>query len=167
MRGTGDGRIGIGFDIHRLEPTADGGIVLGGVAIPCPYRTVAHSDGDVVLHALCDALLGAVAGGDLGELFPDTEAAHAGRDSADFVRIVRARPELAPFRLVNLDVNIVAQEPRLGPHKPAIRRRLGELFALAPDRVGVKARSHEHVDAVGERRAVLCHAAVLLAPATG
>ncbi|MDA3963866.1 MAG: 2-C-methyl-D-erythritol 2,4-cyclodiphosphate synthase [Planctomycetota bacterium] len=159
----GDGRVGIGFDIHRLEPADPGGIVLGGVTVPCPYRLIAHSDGDVVLHALCDALLGAVGAGDLGELFPDTDAAHAGRDSCEFVREVLALPALAAFRLVNLDVNIIAQQPRLGPHKPAIRARLQELFELTSDRVGVKARSHEQVDAVGEARAIVCHAAILLA----
>jgi 2-C-methyl-D-erythritol 2,4-cyclodiphosphate synthase len=164
---TGDGRVGIGFDIHRLEPVpagSDGAVILGGVHVPCPYRLVAHSDGDVVLHALCDALLGATAQGDLGEHFPDTDAAHAGRDSADFVREVLALPALRPWRLVNLDCNIIAQAPRLTEHKPAIRAELQRLFDLPPDCVGVKARSHEQVDAVGDKRAIVCHAVVLLAP---
>ncbi len=161
---TGDGRVGIGFDIHRLEPLADGAVILGGVRVACPYRLVAHSDGDVVLHALCDALLGATAQGDLGELFPDTDPAHAGRDSAEFVREVLALPALLPWRVVNLDCNIIAQAPRLSAHKPAIRSNLQRLFDLPAERVGVKARSHEQVDAVGEHRAIICHAVVLLAP---
>lgn len=157
-------RVGIGFDIHRLEAdaAADAGVMIGGVRIPCPWRVVAHSDGDVVLHALCDALLGAVAAGDLGEHFPDNDASHRGRDSAWFVQRVLALPQLAGWRLANLDVNIIAETPRLMAHKPAIRARVGSLFALPADAVGVKARSHEGVDAVGEKRAISAQAVVLL-----
>lgn len=158
-------RIGIGYDIHRLE--AGDGVMIAGVRVPCPYRVVAHSDGDVVLHALCDALLGAVAAGDLGEHFPDTDAAHRGRDSAEFVAAVRALPQLAGWSLVNLDVNIIAQAPRLGEHKPAMRRRLAELFGLPLDAVGVKARTNEGVDAIGTRQALAAQAVVLLARTAG
>jgi 2-C-methyl-D-erythritol 2,4-cyclodiphosphate synthase len=154
-------RIGIGYDIHRLE--AGDGFMLAGVRVECPYRVVAHSDGDVVLHALCDALLGAVAAGDLGEHFPDTDAAHRGRDSAEFVRAVRALPQLAGWRLVNLDVNVIAQAPRLAEHKPAMRRRLAELFGLPLDAVGLKARTNEGLDAIGAKQAVAAQAVVLLA----
>lgn len=153
-------RVGIGYDIHRLEP--GDGIVLANIRVPCPYRVVAHSDGDVVLHALCDALLGAVGDGDLGEHFPDTDSAHKGRDSAEFARIILALPSLRPWRIGNLDVNVIAQAPRLGEHKPAMRARLAELFALPLDAVGVKARSNEHCDAVGEKRAIQAQAVVLL-----
>ena len=123
-------RVGIGYDIHRLEPGE--GLVIASVRVPCPYRVVAHSDGDVVLHALCDALLGAVAAGDLGEHFPDTDPAHRGRDSREFVRAVLALPALAPWRLANLDVNVVAQAPRLAAHKPAMRAALAEIFRSTP-----------------------------------
>ena len=115
-------RIGIGYDIHRLEP--GDGLVLAGVSVPCPYRAVAHSDGDVVLHALCDALLGATGAGDLGEHFPDTDPRWAGRPSSELVRAVLALPRLQPWRLVNLDVNLIAQAPRLTEYKAAMRRRL-------------------------------------------
>lgn len=157
-------RIGIGFDIHRLEadPTPGAGIALGGVRVPCPWRVVAHSDGDVVLHAICDALLGAVAAGDIGEHFPDTDPAHRGRDSAHFVATILAMPQLQPWRIANADVNIVAEAPRLMPHKPAIRARLAELLHIGADTASVKARSHEGVDAVGEKRAIVAQAAVLL-----
>lgn len=157
-------RIGIGFDIHRLEPdaAADAGVRLGGVRIPCPLRVIAHSDGDVVLHAVCDALLGAVAAGDLGEHFPDSDPGHRGRDSAWFVAQVLALPELAGWRIGNLDVNVIAEAPRLGPHKPAIRARLAQLLGLDPAAVSVKARSHEGVDAIGERRALAAQAALTL-----
>ncbi len=153
-------RVGIGYDIHRLEPGE--GIVLANIPVPCPYRVVAHSDGDVILHALCDALLGALAAGDLGEHFPDTDPAHRGRDSAEFVRLIRALPVFAPWRLANLDVNVIAQAPRLADYKPRMRRRLAELFDLPEDAVGVKARTNEHCDAVGEKRAIQAQAVVLL-----
>jgi 2-C-methyl-D-erythritol 2,4-cyclodiphosphate synthase len=157
-------RVGIGYDIHRLEadPAADAGIVLAGTRVACPFRVVAHSDGDVVLHALCDALLGAVAAGDLGEHFPDSDPALRGRDSAWFVGQVLALPQLTGWRLANLDVNIIAQAPRLAEAKPAMRRRLAALFGLPLDAVGLKARTNEGVDAVGERRAIAAQAVVLL-----
>lgn len=157
-------RIGLGFDIHRLEAdlATEAGLALGGVRVPCPWRVVAHSDGDVVLHALCDALLGAVAAGDLGEHFPDSDPAHRGRDSAWFVGHILALPALAAWRLVNVDVNIIAETPRLMSHKPAIRDRVGALLGLPADAVSIKARSHEGVDAVGEKRAIAAQAVVLL-----
>jgi 2-C-methyl-D-erythritol 2,4-cyclodiphosphate synthase len=157
-------RIGLGFDIHRLEVDADptAGVMLGGMRVPCPFRVVAHSDGDVVLHALCDALLGAVAAGDLGEHFPDNDDSHRGRDSAWFVAQVLALPALAPWRLANCDVNIIAQAPRLTAHKPAIRARVASLLGLPADAVSIKARTHEGVDAIGEKRALGAQAVVLL-----
>lgn len=159
---TRDPRVGIGYDIHRLEP--GDGIMVAGCRVACPFRVVAHSDGDVVLHALCDALLGATSAGDLGEHFPDTDPAHRGRDSAEFVRAVLALPALAPWRLANLDVNVIAQAPRLAEHKPGMRARLSALFGLPLDAVGLKARTNEGCDAVGEKRAIQAQAAVLLVP---
>lgn len=157
-------RIGLGFDIHRLEadPSAGAGVALGGIRVPCPWRVIAHSDGDVVLHALCDGLLGAMAAGDLGEHFPDSDPAHRGRDSAWFIAYVLALPRLMPWRLVNVDVNIIAETPRLMAHKPAIRTRVAELLHLPIDAVSIKARSHEGVDAIGEKRAISAQAIVLL-----
>ena len=154
-------RIGIGYDIHRLE--AGDGIACAGILIPCPYKVIAHSDGDVVLHALCDALLGAVAAGDLGEHFPDTDPAHRGRDSAQFIAAVRALPALADWRILNCDINIIAQAPRLGPHKPAMRARVAALLGIPLDCVGLKARTNEECDAVGQKQAIVAHAIVLLA----
>ncbi|MCS6970528.1 MAG: 2-C-methyl-D-erythritol 2,4-cyclodiphosphate synthase [Planctomycetota bacterium] len=157
-------RIGLGFDIHRLEPASepDAGIALAGLRLPCPWRVIAHSDGDVVLHALCDALLGAAAAGDLGEHFPDSDPAHRGRPSAWFLERVRALPALAPWRIANVDINVIAEVPRLAPHKPALRARLAELLALPLAAVSLKARTHEGLDAIGERRAIAAQAAVLL-----
>jgi 2-C-methyl-D-erythritol 2,4-cyclodiphosphate synthase len=155
-------RVGIGYDIHRLEP--GDGIVLAGVRVPCPYRMVAHSDGDAVLHAICDALLGAAAAGDLGEHFPETAPEHQGRDSSEFVREVLALEALQSWKIANVDVNIIAQVPRLGAHKGAMRIRLAEILGIALDRVGLKARSNEECDAVGEKRAIQTQAVVLLEP---
>ena len=153
-------RIGQGFDVHAFG--AGDHVMLGGVRVPCPWRVIAHSDGDVVLHALCDALLGAVAAGDLGEHFPDNDPSHRGRDSAFFIERVLALPQLAAWRLANVDVNIIAETPRLLAHKPAIRARVQALLALPAEAVGIKARSHEGVDAVGEKRAISAQAVVLL-----
>ena len=157
-------RVGIGYDIHRLEADAssEAAIVLANLRVPCPYRVIAHSDGDVILHALCDALLGAVAAGDLGEHFPDTDPAHRGRDSAEFVRAVLALPVLQGWEIANLDVNVIAQAPRLADFKPAMRERLASLFGLPLDAIGLKARTNEHCDAVGEKRAIQAQAVVLL-----
>ncbi len=153
-------RIGIGYDIHRLEP--GDGFMLAGCRIPCSFRVVAHSDGDVVLHAVCDALLGALAQGDLGELFPDADERHRGRDSSEFVRMVLALPAFTGWRIANCDVNVIAQAPRLMDHKPAMRRRLAEVLGLAVDQVGLKARTNERCDAVGASEAIIAQAAVLL-----
>jgi 2-C-methyl-D-erythritol 2,4-cyclodiphosphate synthase len=153
-------RVGLGYDIHRLEPGE--ALFLAGVRVPCPYRAVAHSDGDVVLHALCDALLGALAAGDLGEHFPDTDPAHQGRASSEFVAEILAMEVMQHYRIGNIDVNIIAQAPRLGDHKAAMRINLARLFALPLDCVGLKARTNEHCDSVGEKRAIQAQAVVLL-----
>jgi 2-C-methyl-D-erythritol 2,4-cyclodiphosphate synthase len=155
-------RVGIGYDIHRLEP--GNGVVIAGVHITCEYRVIAHSDGDVVLHALCDALLGAVGAGDLGEHFPDTDDAHRGRNSKEFVHAVLALPALKPWRVVNMDCNIIAQVPRLGPYKADMRAHLASLLSLPPSRIGVKARTNEGLDAVGEKKAIQAQVVVLLEP---
>lgn len=157
-------RVGLGWDLHRLEADErpGAGLRLAGVAIPCPWRAIAHSDGDVVLHAVCDALLGAVAAGDIGEHFPDTEAEHAGRDSRWFVSRTLELPALAGWQPLNVDVNIVAQVPRLAPHKPAMRTALAAVLGLDAGRVSIKARTKEGVDAVGEKRAIEAQVVVLV-----
>jgi len=159
------GRVGIGYDLHRLEEHPGGSIALAGYRFPCDLRVVAHSDGDVVLHACCDALLGAIAAGDLGEHFPDDDPRHAGRASREFLAEVLALPAFAPWRIVNVDVNVIAQRPRLAPHKPAMVASLAEVLGLARERVSIKARSNEGLDAIGRGEAIATQAAVLLAEA--
>ncbi len=155
-------RIGIGYDIHRLEDRPGTGLVLAGVHVPCDLASVAHSDGDVVLHALTDAILGACAAGDIGELFPDTDPANADRDSTDFLTHALALAADRGYRPGNCDINIIAQRPRLAAHKPAMRATLAALLRLPPDAVGLKARTKEHCDATGAGTAIEAHAAILL-----
>ena len=153
-------RIGIGHDTHRLG--ANRPLRLGGVDIPHDRGLVGHSDADVLLHAVTDALLGAAGLGDIGEMFPDTDAANRGRDSAEMLTQVVQRVRAAGYRLVNVDSIVFAQEPKLSPFKDAIRRRLAELLDLEIGCISVKAKTGEGVDAVGRLEAMMAQAVVLL-----
>ncbi len=153
-------RSGIGIDIHRTQ--AGRALRLGGVEIPSAVGLAGHSDADVVLHAICDALLGASGLGDIGELFPNTEAAWKDADSRKLLAIVLDRVRGAGFAPVNVDLTIIAERPRLSEHKPAIRSRLAQILGLPPDCVGVKAGTNEGLDALGRGEAIACWATVLL-----
>lgn len=156
-----DIRIGQGFDLHRLR--AGEGLHVGGVFIACEYAVEAHSDGDVALHALCDALLGALALGDIGQHFPDTDARWAGADSRDLLRHVCALVRDAGYAPGNVDITVVAQRPRLAAHIPRMRACVADDLGIGLDRVSVKATTHEGVDAIGETRALAAHAVALVA----
>jgi 2-C-methyl-D-erythritol 2,4-cyclodiphosphate synthase len=130
--------------------------------VPHDHGLAGHSDADVVLHAVTDSLLGAAALGDIGDLFPDTDPANRGRDSADFVREAMRRLTAAGWRPVNIDVVIHAEQPKLGPHKRTIRERIAELVGLAVSAVSVKAKTGEQVGPVGRREAISCEAVVLI-----
>lgn len=145
-------RIGIGYDLHRL--VAGRALVLGGVRIAHERGLLGHSDADVVLHALCDALLGAAGQPDIGELFPDSDPAWNDADSRQFVVEALTRVRTAGFEVVNVDLIIHAQQPRLGPQKERIRSAVAELLGLMPQRVGVKATTNEGLDAVGRGDAI-------------
>ena len=153
-------RSGFGSDLHRLEQGE--GLWLGGVLVPCPLRSVAHSDGDALLHAITDAVLGALGEGDIGELFPDTDPANRGRASADFLREALQRVRERGYVLYNLDTTVHLQRPKLLPHKQAIRQSLAELCGVEPEQVNVKAKTGEGMGPVGEGRAVAADALVLL-----
>ncbi|MGE0479316.1 MAG: 2-C-methyl-D-erythritol 2,4-cyclodiphosphate synthase [Phycisphaerae bacterium] len=153
-------RTGIGYDLHRLA--AGRRLVLGGVDVPHEKGFVAHSDGDVVLHALCDALLGAAALGDIGELFPDTEPQWRDADSRQFVQEALRRVQAAGLAVENADILIHAQKPKLSALKPRICEAIAALLGVAPARVSVKAKTNEGVDAVGREEAIACWATVLL-----
>ncbi|MBI1902984.1 MAG: 2-C-methyl-D-erythritol 2,4-cyclodiphosphate synthase [Planctomycetia bacterium] len=153
-------RIGIGHDTHRLAPGS--ALRLGGVTIPHDRQLVGHSDADVLLHAVTDALLGAAAMGDIGELFPDTDQANRNRDSGEMLTAAAAKVRAAGFRVVNIDSVVFAQRPRLLAHKLRIRQRIAELLGLDVEQVGVKAKTGEMVGPVGREEAVMAQAVVLL-----
>lgn len=158
-------RVGSGHDTHRLEPGRP--LVLGGVRIPYDKGLVGHSDADVVLHAVTDALLGAAGLGDIGDAYPDTDPRWHGADSRRFVTETLARLAAQGWQVVNLDVTLFAQEPRLGPLKAAIRDALAGLLGLPPEAVNVKAKTGEKVGHIGRGEAVACHAVVLLRAVAG
>ena len=153
-------RVGIGHDTHRLAP--DRPLFLGGVQIDHPRGLAGHSDADVVLHAVTDALLGAAGLGDIGDLYPDTDPAYRGADSAVFVRETLERLNQEGWRVVNLDVIIFAEEPKLGPAKEEIRSKLAQLLALPVQAVNVKAKTGEKVGAIGRAEAIGCQVIVLI-----
>jgi 2-C-methyl-D-erythritol 2,4-cyclodiphosphate synthase len=153
-------RVGIGHDTHRLE--AGRPLILGGVPFEYPRGLVGHSDADVVLHAVTDAMLGAAGLGDIGDVFPDTDAAYCNADSALFVRQTLNRLNQAGWQVINVDVILFAQEPKLGPGKMAIRRRLASLLNLELEAVNVKAKTGEGVGAIGRGEAIGCQAIVLI-----
>ncbi|MBX3417590.1 MAG: 2-C-methyl-D-erythritol 2,4-cyclodiphosphate synthase [Pirellulaceae bacterium] len=153
-------RVGIGHDTHRLEP--GGPLRLGGIDVPFDRQAVGHSDADVLLHALTDALLGAAALGDIGELFPDNDPANRDRDSGQMLQIAHAQVEAAGYRVVNIDGIVFAEKPKLKDYKPQIARRISELLNLNPDQVNVKAKTGEGVDAIGTLAAIAAQCVVLL-----
>lgn len=153
-------RIGQGIDVHAFR--AGGRLVLGGVAIPHPRGLEAHSDGDVVLHALCDALLGAAGLGDIGRHFPPDDASYAGIDSRILLRRVTAMLSDAGLRIVNADLTVVAQEPRLAPYLDAMRGQIGADLQLEAARVNIKATTTERLGFTGRGEGIAALAVVLL-----
>ncbi|MBI3467273.1 MAG: 2-C-methyl-D-erythritol 2,4-cyclodiphosphate synthase [Planctomycetes bacterium] len=158
-------RVGIGHDTHRLIEGRP--LVLGGVTVPHNRGLAAHSDGDVVLHAVADALLGAAALGDIGELFPDSDLRYYGIASAEIIRQVVTRVIAAGWRPVNVDVVVHAEQPKLGSHKQAMRQRIGQLLGLDAAAVSVKAKTGEGVGPVGRAEAISCEAVVLIEEVIG
>jgi len=153
-------RIGLGEDSHRLE--AGRRCVLGGVEIPSDVGPLGHSDGDALLHAVTDAVLGACGEGDIGDLFPPSDPRWAGADSRAFLDEALRRARDLGFRPASADTVVVAERPRLGPWKERIRASLAAMLGLPPDRVGVKAKTAEGLGPVGEGRALEARAVVLL-----
>jgi 2-C-methyl-D-erythritol 2,4-cyclodiphosphate synthase len=140
-------RIGLGEDSHRTQP--GGPLRLGGIDVPHDHSLVGHSDADVLLHAVTDALLGAAGLPDIGRMFPNTDPANRGRDSADFLRLAYQQVQAAGFELVNLDCVVAAERPKLSPHNYAIRQRIAEILGVSPTRIGLKAKTGEGVGPVG------------------
>ncbi len=153
-------RIGLGYDIHPL--IAGRRCVLGGVTIDSPVGPDGHSDADVVLHAVADAVLGAAGLPDIGQLFPNTDPSLRGMDSARIVERAVSEAAAKGWAVGNLDLVVLAERPKLAPHVTAIRARLGSLLGVPADQIGVKATTQEGMDAVGQGKAIACHAVVLL-----
>ena len=154
-------RIGSGFDVHAFG--AGDFIMLGGVRVAHTRGVVAHSDGDVVLHALCDALLGAAGLGDIGQHFKDTDPQWRGADSRRFVAAVLAQLRERGLEVANADLTILAQSPKVAPHREAIRKAVAELLGIVSERVNIKATTTEGLGFLGRAEGIAAHAVVLLA----
>lgn len=153
-------RIGHGYDVHAFGNGDK--IVIGGVVIPHTHGLVAHSDGDVLLHALCDALLGAVALGDIGRHFPDNDAQYRNADSRALLRMVYAMVKGKGFQLANADMTVVAQAPRMSPYIEAMVERVSADLEADPDQVNIKATTTEKLGFTGRKEGIAAHAVVLL-----
>lgn len=153
-------RIGHGFDVHKFG--GDGPIVIGGVTIDYEQGLLAHSDGDVLIHALCDALLGAAALGDIGKHYPDTDATFAGADSRELLRDVIAQIQQKGYTVANADMTIVAQVPKMAPHIDSMRDILAQDCQVDVDQINVKATTTEKLGYTGRKEGIAAHAVVLL-----
>jgi 2-C-methyl-D-erythritol 2,4-cyclodiphosphate synthase len=153
-------RIGIGYDVHAFGPGDH--VLLGGVRVPHSHGIVAHSDGDVLIHALCDALLGALALGDIGKYFPPTDERWRGANSRDLLRAVVAMLTERGWRAANIDSVVVCERPRLAPHVDAMRANLAADLGIAIDAVGIKATTSEKLGFTGRGEGIAAQAAVLL-----
>lgn len=153
-------RIGHGYDVHRLVEGRN--LILGGVKIEYELGLLGHSDADVLLHAVSDALLGAAGLGDIGKHFPDTDPQYKGADSLELLRIVGKKIQDAGYRVSNIDVTMIAQKPKLRPHIPAMEDNIARAVGIEVSRVNVKATTEEHLGFTGTMEGMACHAVCLL-----
>jgi len=162
-RGRETSRVGIGYDSHRFSP--GGPLILGGVSIPVEFSLIGHSDGDAVAHAVTDALLGAAALGDIGEMFSDEDPDNQGRDSIEMLRAAVARVGEHGWRAVNADITVVAETPRIGEYRTAMRAHLAEALGVPMVNVSVKGKTNERMGWVGRGEGLACIAVVMLVAA--
>ena len=158
-------RVGHGFDLHRLESVdefPDLKLIIGGIEIPHDRGCVAHSDGDVLMHCVVDAITGALGLPDIGQLFPDTDPKWKGQTSDAFVREAVRLMELEGYAIGNLDCTLIAQRPKISPHKDSIRANVAKVLGVHESVVNVKAKTHEKVDSLGENRSIACHTVIML-----
>lgn len=153
-------RVGIGYDIHALKKGRK--LILGGCRIPYPMGLWGHSDGDALLHALVDAVFGAMAEGDIGAHFPDTDKRNKDADSRLFVEKAKQLLSKKRLRIVNMDATVVAEAPQLMPYRDAMRKTIAESFGVKLSQVGLKAKRNEGFGAIGEKKAIACFAVVSL-----
>ena len=151
---------GIGYDSHRFSP--GGPLRLGGLTLPVDYSLAGHSDGDAVAHAVTDAVLGAAAAGDIGEMFPDTDPAGRGRDSMDMLRAAVERVRALGWAVAHVDVAVVAERPRITPHRDAMRAALARALAIEPASVSIKGKTNEGMGWVGRGEGLACIAVATL-----
>ncbi len=157
-------RIGHGFDVHKFSIKKENAhVIIAGVKIPFECELIAHSDGDVALHALCDALLGAAALGDIGHHFPDTDPQYAGIDSRELLRRVKKSIDEKKYRILNLDLTIMAQAPKMAPHIESMRENIAQDLLLDIDQVNVKATTTEKLGFVGRKEGIAVAAVTMLA----
>ncbi len=156
-------RVGQGFDAHRLaDPGTGQAIRLGGVEVPFDRKVIAHSDGDVILHALCDALLGAIGLGDIGQHFPDSDPAYKDADSVSLLRSTVEMMVQGGFKPVNIDLTLIAEAPRVSEFRSAIRARIAEVIGIESQLVNIKATTTEGMGFIGRKEGLACLAVVLV-----
>ena len=153
-------RIGHGYDVHRLVECRD--LIIGGVKIPYTLGLLGHSDADVLLHAVSDALLGAAGLGDIGKHFPDTDPQYKGADSLELLKIVGQKITAAGYRISNIDVTMIAQKPKLRPYIAEMEQNIAGALGMEASRVNVKATTEEHLGFTGSGEGMACHAVCLL-----
>ena len=156
-------RIGYGYDVHPLGPGRK--LILGGIEVPHGQGLLGHSDSDVLVHAVCDALLGAMGEGDLGRHYPSADQRYKGVSSLKLLEDVVSKLKVKGYRIGNIDTVIVAQSPRLGPHLEAMQNKMAEAAGIGPELVNVKVKSGEGLDAVGKEEGMIAHAVCLIEPA--
>jgi 2-C-methyl-D-erythritol 2,4-cyclodiphosphate synthase len=157
-------RVGIGYDSHRFAPGTE--MILGGCRIPCDVCLVGHSDGDAVSHALTDAVLGAAGAGDIGEMFSNTDERNRGRDSIEMLRAAVARVHALGWVVHNADITVVAEQPKIGPHRAAIRAALASALGIDAAAVSIKGKTNEGMGWIGRAEGLACMAVASLAPAS-
>lgn len=154
--GSSPARSGIGYDLHRLAENRK--LMIGGIEVPFEKGTMGHSDGDVLCHAICDALLGAASLGDIGTHFPDTDEKWRGVSSLVFLRQVRQYLERKKWKIAHIDAIVVAERPKMGPHFPNMRATIAKALGISPEQVNLKAKTHEGLGEIGRGEAVAAHA---------
>lgn len=153
-------RVGIGYDSHRFGPGDS--VTLGGVAIPCDQSLLGHSDADAVLHAVTDAILGAIAAGDIGEQFPDTDPQWKDADSAIFLRHAANMATQAGYQVENLDINVLAEKPKLMGYKHKMAETMGDILSISPARINIKGKTNERMGSLGRGEGIAVQAIALL-----
>jgi 2-C-methyl-D-erythritol 2,4-cyclodiphosphate synthase len=158
-------RVGIGYDSHRFAPP--GPLVLGGVSIPGDVHLAGHSDGDAIAHAVTDAILGAANLGDIGEMFSDTDPANKGKDSIEMLTAAVARIEQKGWRVQQVDVTVITQQPKIAPHRGAMRARIGAALHVDADAVSIKGKTNEGMGWIGRGEGLACMAVATIVSANG